>query len=120
MSYESRSKSRPNNLSNGYSNGYANGDSNGRSWNGEYNSYSSTGDKMANIGSGLKKQTFDLSTLAKFEKNFYREADSVKLRSEREIQEFRERKEIKVYGQHVPRPVETFEEAGFPCMHLFH
>ena len=76
---------------------------------------------MANMGAGLKKQDFDLSTLPKFEKNFYREADSVKARSEREVDEFRRTKEIRVSGKHVPRPVETFEEAGFPCtIPLFH
>lgn len=74
---------------------------------------------MANIGAGLKKPTFDLSTLPKFEKNFYREAESVKNRSEREVDEFRRRKEIRVYGKQVPRPVETFDEAGFPCMSPF-
>ena len=74
---------------------------------------------MANIGAGLKKQTFDLSTLRKFEKNFYREAESVKGRSEKQVEEFRNQKEIRVSGKHIPRPVETFDEAGFPCISLF-
>jgi ATP-dependent RNA helicase DDX5/DBP2 len=71
---------------------------------------------MANIGAGLKKQHYDLATLPKFEKNFYREADSVKRRSEREVEDFRDKKEIRVSGKHIPHPVETFDEAGFPCM----
>lgn len=70
---------------------------------------------MANIGAGLRKPTFDLATLPKFEKNFYHETESVKHRSEREVDEFRNRKEIRVSGKHIPRPVETFDEAGFPC-----
>ena len=69
---------------------------------------------MANLGAGLKKQHFDLSTLPKFEKNFYREAQSVKNRSELEVEAFRNYKEIRVSGKNIPRPVETFEEAGFP------
>lgn len=96
--------------SNGYTNGYSKG--------GSYDSYPSAGDKMADIGSNLKKPIFDLSALPKFEKNFYREADSVKNRSERQVEEFRNRKEIRVSGKHIPRPVETFEEAGFPCISL--
>jgi ATP-dependent RNA helicase DDX5/DBP2 len=71
---------------------------------------------MSNIGAGLKKQTFDLDTLPKFEKNFYREAESVTSRSEREIEAFRAKKEIRVSGKHIPRPVENFDEAGFPSI----
>jgi ATP-dependent RNA helicase DDX5/DBP2 len=71
---------------------------------------------MANMGAGLKKQTFDMATLPKFEKNFYREADSVARRSDREIELFRNNKEIRVAGKSIPRPVETFDEAGFPSM----
>lgn len=71
---------------------------------------------MANMGAGLKKQTFDLATLPKFEKNFYREAESVTARSEREVEAFRAKKEIRVSGKHIPRPVETFDEAGFPSI----
>ena len=70
---------------------------------------------MANMGASLKKAVFDLDTLPKFEKNFYHEAESVTRRSEREIEDFRNEKEIRVTGKHIPRPVETFDEAGFPC-----
>jgi len=98
--------------SNGYSSGY--GGSSGAGGYGGYDSYGASGDKMANIGAGLKKPTFDLETLPKFEKNFYREADSVKRRSEREIEDFRHKQAIRVAGKHIPRPVETFDEAGFP------
>jgi ATP-dependent RNA helicase DDX5/DBP2 len=73
---------------------------------------------MADLGAGLKKQNFDLSILPKFEKNFYKEAESVIDRSERQIEDFRNKKEIRVSGKHIPRPVETFEEAGFPCNSL--
>lgn len=74
---------------------------------------------MANMGAGLKKPVFDLDTLPKFEKNFYHEADSVKHRSEREIEEFRNKQAIRVAGKHIPRPVETFDEAGFPSKSPF-
>ncbi|KXN84559.1 ATP-dependent RNA helicase DBP2-A, partial [Leucoagaricus sp. SymC.cos] len=52
--------------------------------------------------------------LEKFEKNFYVEDKRVTSRSDREIEEFRRSKEIKVQGRNVPRPITTFEEAGFP------
>jgi hypothetical protein len=96
------------------SNGYSNGNSTGYSGSTGYDSFGSGGDKMANIGAGLKKQTWDFDTLPKFEKNFYRESEVVSSRSDREVEEFRRKKEIRVSGKHIPRPVETFEEAGFP------
>jgi ATP-dependent RNA helicase DDX5/DBP2 len=74
---------------------------------------------MSNMGAGLKKQNYDLASLPKFEKNFYKEAESVKKRSDREIETFRAAKEIRVSGKHIPRPVETFDEAGFPSMSVY-
>jgi ATP-dependent RNA helicase DDX5/DBP2 len=74
---------------------------------------------MANLGASLKAQTWDLDKLPRFEKNFYHEADSVSRLSEREVEAFRTKKEIRVYGRHIPRPVETFDEAGFPCIPPF-
>lgn len=56
----------------------------------------------------------DLATLPKFEKSFYKEDVSVSARSERDVDAFRKLKEIAVMGNHVPRPVQTFDEAGFP------
>lgn len=52
--------------------------------------------------------------MEKFEKNFYIEDKKVSARSDREIEEFRRTKEIKVQGRNVPRPISSFEEAGFP------
>ncbi|KAL4743819.1 Phosphomethylpyrimidine kinase-domain-containing protein [Aspergillus similis] len=72
------------------------------------------GDRMGNLGSGLKKQDWDLDTLPKFEKSFYKEHPDVTARSQREVDEFRKKCEMTVQGRDVPRPVETFDEAGFP------
>ncbi|EJD06476.1 DEAD-domain-containing protein [Fomitiporia mediterranea MF3/22] len=69
---------------------------------------------MSALGGGLKNIDWNTHRLEKFEKNFYREDERVKARSDREIEEFRRLKEMKVSGRHVPRPVTTFEEAGFP------
>ena len=55
-----------------------------------------------------------MSRMPKFEKSFYKEDSRVSSRSEREVADFRKVKEITVAGKNVPRPVETFDEAGFP------
>ncbi|KKY29158.1 putative atp-dependent rna helicase dbp2 [Phaeomoniella chlamydospora] len=99
----------------GYSHGNSNGYSstNGYSGGGGYGG-GAGGDRMGNLGSGLKQQNWDLSSLPKFEKNFYQEDPAVAERSQREVEEFRKKHEITITGKHVPRPVETFDEAGFP------
>ncbi|KAK4056424.1 ATP-dependent RNA helicase dbp2 [Microbotryomycetes sp. JL221] len=72
------------------------------------------GDRMGALGAGLKQQNWDLSTLTKFEKNFYEEDKRVAERSEREVTEFRLEKEIQVFGSRIPKPVTNFEEMNFP------
>ena len=52
--------------------------------------------------------------MPKFEKSFYKEDPSVANRSERDVQAFRREHEIAVQGSNVPKPVENFDEAGFP------
>ncbi|KEQ63865.1 P-loop containing nucleoside triphosphate hydrolase protein [Aureobasidium melanogenum CBS 110374] len=69
---------------------------------------------MGQLGSGLKSQQWDMSTLPKFEKSFYKEAPSVAERSQAEVDEFRKTHQIAVSGKNVPKPVQTFDEAGFP------
>ncbi|MCJ1351970.1 MAG: ATP-dependent RNA helicase dbp2 [Icmadophila ericetorum] len=138
---QDHSKSYSNGNSNGYSNGNTNGYSNGNTngWTGG-NGYGGGGygggggfgggDKMSNLGAGLKTQTWgayrkpiqnpylmliiDLATMPKFEKAFYKEDPIVSARSEREVEAFRKEKQIAVQGRNVPRPVHTFDEAGFP------
>ena len=94
------------------SNGYGNGYSNGYGSSGGY--AGGTGDKMSALGAGLKDQQFDISTLPKFEKQFYQEDEAVSSRSSRDVDTFRRDKQITVQGRGVPRPVEGFDEAGFP------
>ncbi|CAJ0923595.1 21955_t:CDS:10 [Entrophospora sp. SA101] len=59
-------------------------------------------------------QDWGSTSLPKFEKNFYKEHPNVIARSEAEVEEFRRKHEMKVFGQDIPKPVETFEEAKFP------
>ena len=104
----SGSYSNSNSQSNSYSNGYSSG----------YGNHESSGDKMANIGAGLKKQTWDLETMPKFEKNFYREAESVMGRSDREVEDFRRKKEIRVNGKHIPDLSKPLRKLAFQVCHL--
>ncbi|KAK8844128.1 ATP-dependent RNA helicase DBP2-A [Kwoniella newhampshirensis] len=72
------------------------------------------GDRMSQLGNGLGNIDWSHQTLSKFEKNFYVEDPRVTARSEKEIAQFRADKQMKIQGQNIPRPITTFEEAGFP------
>ncbi|KAL2020374.1 hypothetical protein VTK56DRAFT_8503 [Thermocarpiscus australiensis] len=105
--------------SNGYSGsgGYGGGGYGGGSYGGSgggYGSYGGGGDRMSNLGAGLQKQNWDLNSLPKFEKSFYQEHPNVSNRSQAEVDKFRRDHAITVSGRDVPKPVETFDEAGFP------
>ncbi|ERF69514.1 ATP-dependent RNA helicase DBP2 [Endocarpon pusillum Z07020] len=133
--YDSSRRTDYGGYSNGYaSGGYSNGNSNGYAATSGYSngSYGGSGgaggygggsyggggggggDKMSNLGAGLKTQHWDPATMPKFEKSFYKEDPNITARSSREVDEFRRKLEITVQGKNVPRPVETFDEAGFP------
>jgi ATP-dependent RNA helicase DDX5/DBP2 len=58
--------------------------------------------------------SLDFATLPKFEKDFYKENDEVAARSGPEVDEFRRKHQMTVAGHGIPKPVETFDEAGFP------
>ena len=85
---------------------------------------------MSNLGGSLRTVDWASAKLERFEKNFYVEDKRVSSLSEREIEDFRREKEIKVcplpadtffpltlhqvQGRGVPRPVAAFDEVGFP------
>ena len=69
---------------------------------------------MGHLGKGLRAVDWAAHKLAPFEKNFYVEDKRVSARSDRDIDEFRRAKEMKVQGRGIPRPVTSFEEIGFP------
>ena len=72
------------------------------------------GDRMSNLGAGLKNIDWDINALPKFEKNFYKEDTHVAQRSDSEVERFRKEHEITICGKNIPKPVTTFDEAGFP------
>ncbi|EFY92383.1 ATP-dependent RNA helicase dbp-2 [Metarhizium acridum CQMa 102] len=102
--------------SNGYSNGpHGNSNGFGGGYGGGHGGYGGGGgDRMSNLGAGLQKQNWDLSTLPKFEKSFYKECPEVANRSSAEVDAFRRKHQMTIAGRDVPKPVETFDEAGFP------
>ena len=58
--------------------------------------------------------TANLNALVHFERDFYHEHAAVTARTEQEVQAFRREMDISVSGHQVPRPCQTFDEAGFP------
>ena len=70
----------------GYGGGYGGGGGGG--WGND--------DKMSNLGGGLRSIDWSSTKLEHFEKNFYVEDKRVASRSDREIDEFRRSKEMKV------------------------
>ena len=56
----------------------------------------------------------ELSKLPPFEKNFYVEHETVRDRSDAEVAAFRKEHEMTVTGHDIPKPITTFDEAGFP------
>ncbi|KAJ3787810.1 P-loop containing nucleoside triphosphate hydrolase protein [Lentinula aff. detonsa] len=71
-------------------------------------------DRMGNLGGGLRSVDWNHTKLEHFEKNFFVEDKRVSSQTDREIEEFRRTKEIRIQGHNVPRPVTSFEEVGFP------
>lgn len=57
---------------------------------------------------------FDLDGLTPFEKNFYVESPEVERMSEKEVEEYRQRREITIEGRDVPKPIKSFRDTGFP------
>ena len=57
---------------------------------------------MSNLGGGLKNIDWNATRLEKFEKNFYREDPRVTSRSERDVEDFRRSKEMKVSSRGKP------------------
>lgn len=53
--------------------------------------------------------------MPRFEKSFYKEDPTVTARSQEEVDAWRKANQTTVTGTNIPRPVETFDEAGFPA-----
>lgn len=65
-------------------------------------------------GLNLRKPKWDISRLEPFKKDFYVPHPAVSNRSEKEIDEWRNHKEITLKGKNIPNPVFSFDEINFP------
>lgn len=75
---------------------YGGGYGSGTGYGGGTWSSGGAGDRMSNLGGGLRQIDWGTQRLEKFEKNFYVEDRRVSARSDREIEEFRRVKEMRV------------------------
>ena len=80
-----------------YSNGYGGEGGGYGSYGGGYGGGGWGGDKMSNLGGTLRSVDWSSQKISHFEKNFYVEDKRVTARSDREIEEFRRAKEMKVW-----------------------
>ena len=65
-------------------------------------------------GASLRKPRWDMSSLPRFEKNFYKESGVTESRSNQDVEAFRASKEITVNGRNCPKPVQSFQEMQLP------
>jgi ATP-dependent RNA helicase DDX5/DBP2 len=96
----------------GYSNGGSYGGGGGGYGGG--GGFGQSGDRMGALGSGLNKVNWTTTTLTRFEKNFYAEDKRVTARSDRDVAAFRAEQQMTIAGTNVPKPIQSFDEAGFP------
>lgn len=68
---------------------------------------------------GSPKRNLSLDGLPHFEKNFYIESPAVRAMTDAEVNEYRQQREITVEGRDIPKPVKTFQDAGFPGISAF-
>lgn len=62
----------------------------------------------------LTTPEWDLDSLPKFEKNFYTEHPAVAARSDADVMAFRKENDMTIEGKDIPKPITSFDEAGFP------
>lgn len=70
---------------------------------------------ISELGSRLKPINWDTETLIEFQKNFYKERPEVAARTVEQIKRILKEQQISIDGHPpIPKPIMTFEEAGFP------
>ncbi|XP_034948393.1 ATP-dependent RNA helicase p62-like [Chelonus insularis] len=101
-----------NNRSGGYGGG-------SRTTNGNAGNGSRFGNRANNASNGiaggnLKKPNWDHESLKPFKKDFYIPHQSVSQRNFRDVEQFRQVKQITLKGEKVPNPIQHFNESNFP------
>jgi len=79
----------------------------------------SSSNKRDHDDGGSPKRNLSLDGLPHFEKNFYIESPAVRAMTDAEVNEYRQQREITVEGRDIPKPVKTFQDAGFPGISVF-
>jgi len=72
------------------------------------------GNDMSSLGQNLRSVDWSRYELIEFKKNFYVEHANVARMTEPEVTGYRVEHSMNVIGRDVPRPVKSFDEAGFP------
>lgn len=98
---------------NNYNDGYRRDNGGYRNNNGGYRG-GNGGFRGRNERVELTTPEWDMDTLPKFEKNFYTEHPDVAARSENEVRAFAKENDMTCEGTDIPKPITSFDEAGFP------
>ncbi|XP_043280915.1 ATP-dependent RNA helicase p62-like isoform X2 [Venturia canescens] len=105
----------------GQRNGYGSGGGNGGRFGGNRGSSNAGGGAMGRnggrgggAGGNLRKPNWDYENLKPFKKDFYIPHPNVSSRHPREVDTFRETKQITLKGEKLPNPIQFFEEGNFP------
>jgi len=72
------------------------------------------GDRMGALGANLSSINWETASLAPLRKDFYVEDKRVTARSAAKVDAYRKEKQMTIQGTGVPKPITTFDEAGFP------
>lgn len=100
-----------------YNSGYNNYNDGHRNDNGGYQrqgGFQRGGFRGRNERVELTTPEWDMDSLPKFEKNFYTEHPEVAARSEDDVRAFRKEHDMTCEGTDIPKPITSFDEAGFP------
>ncbi|KAK0173687.1 hypothetical protein PV328_006845 [Microctonus aethiopoides] len=65
-------------------------------------------------GGNLRKPNWNYDDLKPFKKDFYVPHPNVSARHPREVEAYRQKKEITLKGEKIPHPIQFFEEGNFP------
>lgn len=65
-------------------------------------------------GGNLRKPNWDYENLKPFKKDFYVPHPNVSARHPREVESYRQTKQITLKGEKIPHPIQFFEEGNFP------
>lgn len=99
---------------NGYTNANSNNRMGGRTFGNGTGGAAGRGARSSGAGSNLRKPNWDYENLKPFKKDFYVPHPNVQARHPREVDVYRQEKQITLKGEKIPNPIQCFEEGNFP------